>query len=52
MSTTQQGANRSGGVSARVLLAIGLIAAVVYIVSMWIRLPTVELITKGIPVLF
>ena len=51
MSTTQQGANRSGGVSARVLLAIGLIAAAVYIVSMWIKLPTVELITKGIPVL-
>jgi uncharacterized membrane protein YhhN len=51
MSTTQQGANRSGGVSARVLLAIGLIAAVVYIVGMWIKLPTVELITKGIPVL-
>jgi uncharacterized membrane protein YhhN len=34
-----------------VLLVIGLIAAVVYIVSLWINLPTVELITKGIPVL-
>src|SRR5512139_529251 len=51
MSTSQQGPNRSGGVSARVLFAIGLIAAVVYIVSMWIKLPTVELITKGIPLL-
>jgi uncharacterized membrane protein YhhN len=49
MSTTQQGANRSGGGPARVLFVIGLIAAVVYIVSMWIKLPTVELITKGIP---
>ena len=51
MSTSQQGANRSGGVSARALLAIGLIAAIIYIISMWIKLPTVELITKGIPVL-
>ena len=52
MSTSQQGATaRSGGVSSRVLLAIGLIAAVVYIISMWVKLPTVELITKGIPVL-
>jgi alkenylglycerophosphocholine/alkenylglycerophosphoethanolamine hydrolase len=51
MSTSQQGANRSGGVSNRVLLAIGLIAAVVYIIAMWAKLPTVQLITKGIPVL-
>jgi alkenylglycerophosphocholine/alkenylglycerophosphoethanolamine hydrolase len=51
MSTPQQSANRSGGVSARALLAIGLVAAVVYIISMWIKLPAVELITKGIPVL-
>ncbi len=51
MSTSQQGATRSGGISNRVLLAIGLIAAVVYIVGMWINLPVVELITKGIPVL-
>ena len=51
MSTSQQGTNRSGGVSNRVLLAIGLIAAVVYIIAMWAKLPTVELITKGIPVL-
>jgi len=51
MSTSQQGINRSGGVSSRVLLAIGLIAAVVYIIAMWAKLPTVQLITKGIPVL-
>jgi uncharacterized membrane protein YhhN len=51
MSTSQQGINRSGAVSARALLAIGLIAAVIYIVGMWAKLPLVELITKGIPVL-
>ena len=51
MSTSQQGVTPSSRVSARALLAIGLIAAVVYVVSMWIKLPTVELITKGIPVL-
>lgn len=51
MSTSQQGAPRAGVVSARALLVIGLIAAVVYIVSLWISLPVVELITKGIPVL-
>ena len=51
MSTSQQNTRRAGGVSARVLAAIGLLAAVVYIVSLWINWPTVELITKGIPVL-
>ncbi len=51
MSTSQQGTNRAGGVSNRVLLAIGLIAAVVYIIAMWAKLPAVQLITKGIPVL-
>ena len=51
MSTSEQSTRRSGGVSARVLAAIGLIAAVVYIVGLWINLPAVELITKGIPVL-
>lgn len=51
MSTSQQSAPRSGGVSSRVLLAIGLIAAVVYIVGLWAKLPAVQLITKGIPVL-
>jgi uncharacterized membrane protein YhhN len=34
-----------------VLLVIGLVAAVVYIVSLWTKLPAVQLITKGIPVL-
>ena len=51
MSTSQQGTNRSGGVSSRVLLAIGLIAAVIFIVSLWIKADTLALITKGIPVL-
>ena len=51
MSTSQQGTKPSGGVSNRVLLAIGLIAAVAYIVGLWAKLPTVQLITKGIPVL-
>lgn len=51
MSTSQQGATRSGVVSPRVLAVIGLIAAAVYIVSMWIEQPTLQLITKGIPVL-
>lgn len=51
MSTSQQGTNRSGGVPARALLVIGLMAAVVYIIAMWIDLPIVELIAKGIPVL-
>ena len=50
MSTSQQGTTRAGGVSTRVLLAIGLIAAVVYVIALWATLPTVELITKGIPV--
>ena len=51
MSTSQQGAKSSAGVSARALLIVGLVAAVVYIVSLWINLPLLELITKGIPVL-
>ena len=51
MSTSQQGANRSGRVPARAVLVIGLTAAVVYIIAMWIDLPVVELFAKGIPVL-
>jgi alkenylglycerophosphocholine/alkenylglycerophosphoethanolamine hydrolase len=52
MSTSQQGTKPSGGISNRVLLAIGLIAAIAYIVGMWAKFPnTVQLITKGIPVL-
>jgi alkenylglycerophosphocholine hydrolase len=52
MSTSQQGTKPSGGVSNRVLLAIGLIAAIVYIVGLWAKFPNaVQLITKGIPVL-
>ncbi len=51
MSTSQQGVKQTRGVPARTLAIVGLIAAIVYIVSLWIKLPTVELITKGIPVL-
>ncbi len=53
MSTAppQAAPGRSGVVPTRALLVIGLIAAVVYIVSLWTKLPTVQLITKGIPVL-
>jgi alkenylglycerophosphocholine hydrolase len=51
MSTSQQGAKPAGGVSNRVLLAVGLIAAVTYIIALWAKLPTMQLITKGIPVL-
>lgn len=51
MSASRQLTKPSGGVSNRVLLAIGLIAAVVYLIAMWAKLPTVQLMTKGIPVL-
>ena len=51
MSTSQESTKSSGGISARALFIIGLVAAVVYIVSLWINLPALELITKGIPVL-
>lgn len=52
MSTTQQGTNPAGGISNRVLLAVGLVAALVYIIGLWARFPdAVQLITKGIPVL-
>lgn len=51
MSTSPQGATSSGVVPARTLLVVGLIAAIVFIVSLWINLPVLELITKGIPVL-
>lgn len=52
MSTSQQGTNRSGGVSSRALFAIGLIAALTYIIGMWAKFPNaVQLITKAIPLL-
>ena len=50
MSISQQSAPHAG-MSARVLAVVGLIAAMIYIVAMWAKLPTVQLITKGIPVL-
>jgi alkenylglycerophosphocholine hydrolase len=51
MSTSQQGTKRSSGISTRVLAAIGLIAAAVFIIALWANWPFVELITKGLPVL-
>ncbi len=51
MSTSGQSVKQTRGVPARTLAIVGLIAAIVYIVSLWIKLPTVELIAKGIPVL-
>ncbi len=51
-------ASASGGSSSpsgwglsRILLVVGLIAALIFIVGLWANLPAVELITKGIPVL-
>lgn len=51
MNTSPQGTQPAGKVSTRVLLALGLLAAALYILAMWAKLPTVELITKGIPIL-
>jgi alkenylglycerophosphocholine/alkenylglycerophosphoethanolamine hydrolase len=53
MSASPSGASssRSGWGLSRILLVVGLIAALIYIVGMWANLPAVELITKGIPVL-
>ncbi len=51
MRTLPQETKPASQVSNRVLLAVGLLAAVVYIIAMWAKLPTVELITKGIPIL-
>lgn len=50
MSTSQQSASRSGRLSSRALFAIGLIAALTYIIGMWARFPNgVQLVTKAIP---
>ena len=50
MSTSAQGAKPSGGVSSRALFAIGLIAALTYIIGMWAKFPNgVQLVTKAIP---
>jgi len=53
MSASSSGASAkpSGWGLSRILSVVGLIAAAIYIVAMWINLPLVELITKGIPVL-
>jgi alkenylglycerophosphocholine hydrolase len=53
MSASPSGASssRSGRGLSRILLVVGLIAALIFIVGMWANLPAVELITKGIPVL-
>lgn len=53
MSASVSGASssRSSWRLSRILLVIGLIAALIFIVGLWANLPAVELITKGIPVL-
>jgi uncharacterized membrane protein YhhN len=53
MSASSSGASAkpaSWGLS-RILAVVGLIAAAIYIVAMWVNLPAVEFVTKGIPVL-
>jgi uncharacterized membrane protein YhhN len=50
MSTSQPGSKPAGGVSSRVLFAVGLIAALTYIIGMWAKFPNgVQLVTKAIP---
>lgn len=53
MTASPSGAssNQSGWGLSRILLVVGLIAALIYIVGLWANFPAVELITKGIPVL-
>jgi len=53
MSASASGASAkpSGWGLSRILSVVGLIAAAIYIVAMWVNLPLVELITKGIPLL-
>ena len=53
MSASSSGASAkpSGWGLSRILSVVGLIAAAIYIVAMWVNLPLVELITKGIPLL-
>jgi alkenylglycerophosphocholine hydrolase len=53
MSASSSGASAkpSGWGLSRILSVVGLIAAAIYIVAMWVNLPVVELITKGIPLL-
>ena len=52
MSTSQPGINQSSRISSRALFAIGLIAALTYIIGMWAKFPNpVQLITKAIPLL-
>jgi alkenylglycerophosphocholine hydrolase len=52
MSTSQPGTNQSSRISSRALFAIGLIAALTYIIGMWAKFPNgVQLVTKAIPLL-
>jgi len=53
MSASSSGASAkpSGWGLSRILAVIGLISAAIFIVAMWVNLPAVELVTKGIPVL-
>jgi alkenylglycerophosphocholine/alkenylglycerophosphoethanolamine hydrolase len=51
VSSSGTSAKPAGWGLSRILSVVGLIAAAIYIVAMWINLPVVELITKGIPLL-
>jgi alkenylglycerophosphocholine/alkenylglycerophosphoethanolamine hydrolase len=53
MSASSSGVSsgKSGWGLSRILSVVGLVAALIYIIAMWVNLPVVELITKGIPVL-
>jgi len=53
MSASSSGASSkpSGWGLSRILSVVGLVAAAIYIVALWVNLPLVELITKGIPLL-
>jgi alkenylglycerophosphocholine hydrolase len=50
-SSSGASAKPAGWGLSRILSVVGLIAAAIYIVAMWINLPVVEFVTKGIPLL-
>jgi alkenylglycerophosphocholine/alkenylglycerophosphoethanolamine hydrolase len=50
-SSSEVSLGKPGWGLSRILSVVGLIAAAIYIVAMWVNLPVVELITKGIPLL-
>ena len=50
-SSSGAGSKPSGWGLSRILSVVGLVAAAIYIVALWVNLPAVELVTKGIPIL-